>query len=772
MTDSTLLYEMAELAEACYAKLSDTLGEPLDKKGIQDALQNSGDETGYSSKFSVAQTASFLTRYKVINQQLDMSSGFSATLFERLSADGITGTGEYVFATKGTAGPDDIKADAGDIIGDGLAWEQIIDMYNYWQRLSMPEGAVYQKAVFEVLPVDAPPPFLLDKFSGESNFIPRKIRIDFSPTNDSLGLMPAGAELNVAGHSLGGHLASAFTRLFPDTGANAYGINGAGYSAVVGRTSNIDYVFSALNGAPAFDATRIETVFGAAGINMTTQDSSFGLHQYGSHDEIFTESYNYNPNVFGHGASQITDTLAVFDLFFGLDPNLKNLSVSAAFLALNPLFESASEHKERSLESVLDSMAQTVGLDLLPVPIDNRDALYLRLGVIRTKIGALQATVDFFVTDSADTLAIRAKTDFSVFLALKNGTEFALSPIAADKSAYYSNAFPELYTQWNADMALPPHQRTQGNSAFSDLWLQDRARLLLALKEANTSDGNLASSFDSQTWRISDRANARTVTLQPEGQIPEAVQEASEIAFSAEINSPSLLEGGGGSDRLYGSKFNDSINGGGGRDFIFGGEGNDAVQGDSGDDRLFAGGGTDTIQGGNDSDLLVGGEGHDTLFGGDGEDYLYGLSDDSVAQNTAAGEEADILIGGKGLDHYFVKDGDVVMDEDKQGTVIFQNYVLKGGVLFNTFTNDSGVKIERYLSSDRMLAYDYNTSTKDLKIFMYENQEPITGEVRKSFTLKDFKFSDRYMSVIENLPVYGVNLGIHLSKVGSVLIRG
>src|SRR5690606_2382611 len=38
--------------------------------------------------------------------------------------------------------------------------------------------------------------------------------------------------LTVTGHSLGGHLASAFTRLFPETYAQALTINGAGFGRI------------------------------------------------------------------------------------------------------------------------------------------------------------------------------------------------------------------------------------------------------------------------------------------------------------------------------------------------------------------------------------------------------------------------------------------------------------------------------------------------------------------------------------------------------------
>lgn len=57
------------------------------------------------------------------------SSGFSATLFRNKN------TGECVFALRGSAGGKDLLVtDAGDIVHDGLAHHQIVDMYNFWNK--------------------------------------------------------------------------------------------------------------------------------------------------------------------------------------------------------------------------------------------------------------------------------------------------------------------------------------------------------------------------------------------------------------------------------------------------------------------------------------------------------------------------------------------------------------------------------------------------------------------------------------------------------------
>src|SRR5690606_20787604 len=52
---------------------------------------------------------------------------------------------------------------------------------------------------------------------------------DERQTGLGLGTDIAAKGLTVTGHSLGGHLAAAFTRLFPEVGADALTINGAGF---------------------------------------------------------------------------------------------------------------------------------------------------------------------------------------------------------------------------------------------------------------------------------------------------------------------------------------------------------------------------------------------------------------------------------------------------------------------------------------------------------------------------------------------------------------
>lgn len=83
---------------------------------------------------------------------------FSGTILRRIDDDPMTGlkAGDVVFAMRGTEpGYNDLyPTDFNEIVKNGLAFRQIIDVYNYWQRLITPEGELARQATL----VPANPP--------------------------------------------------------------------------------------------------------------------------------------------------------------------------------------------------------------------------------------------------------------------------------------------------------------------------------------------------------------------------------------------------------------------------------------------------------------------------------------------------------------------------------------------------------------------------------------------------------------------------------------
>ena len=114
-----MLYQQALLAEAAYANFSNVSNE----QSYVSALRTAG--------FSEAQAEEFVANWSIVSHQPNTDSGFSATLFQRITADPIAGykVGDYSYAARGTefAWNDwvDLNEDIGNLVQDDLALEQI-----------------------------------------------------------------------------------------------------------------------------------------------------------------------------------------------------------------------------------------------------------------------------------------------------------------------------------------------------------------------------------------------------------------------------------------------------------------------------------------------------------------------------------------------------------------------------------------------------------------------------------------------------------------------
>jgi len=235
MSDNTKLYDMAALAEASYV-FFDKLKDYSDES-VADALQISELE----GKFSATQADDFVSHWQVVSHLPNTSSGFSATLFKNKQ------TGEYVFAVRGTEATSFIKdwglTDFADIVRDGVALDEIVDMYNYWQQLNSPKTP-YKVAVLETdkaltaacyaAKMAGPVAYLdytkylhsrtdvvIDEPLGKVRKIDlTKYSTDIYKDERCYGLDLNPASVTVVGHSMGVHLAAVFSRLFPGAADN------------------------------------------------------------------------------------------------------------------------------------------------------------------------------------------------------------------------------------------------------------------------------------------------------------------------------------------------------------------------------------------------------------------------------------------------------------------------------------------------------------------------------------------------------------------------
>lgn len=146
------LCQFGRLAEATYAVLNER-DEALAGTELGLLLKQNGSGPG-GKPWPAPPADDFVKNWRVVSHRPNTASGFSATLYERIGAGAPTG--EFALATRGTEPTADIyltdlQADIGDIVANGLAWEQIIDLYNYWQEISTPEGVPLSLAKAEPL---------------------------------------------------------------------------------------------------------------------------------------------------------------------------------------------------------------------------------------------------------------------------------------------------------------------------------------------------------------------------------------------------------------------------------------------------------------------------------------------------------------------------------------------------------------------------------------------------------------------------------------------
>jgi Ca2+-binding RTX toxin-like protein len=125
------------------------------------------------------------------------------------------------------------------------------------------------------------------------------------------------------------------------------------------------------------------------------------------------------------------------------------------------------------------------------------------------------------------------------------------------------------------------------------------------------------------------------------------------------------LPGTPASDRILGLAGRDRLSGAGAVDCLEGGPDADQLAGEAGRDRLDGGSGNDDLSGGTDADLLEGGAGSDTLAGEAGDDALHGGAGDDrveeVGDGYRAGETIDVgsnvISGGAGRDTVHAANG-------------------------------------------------------------------------------------------------------------------
>ena len=620
--DSKILIQNAEIALAAYANLTSA---SLASDSQNQALKGAGMATAQASAFASNYVAALPTYH-------DSSSDLDVTVFK-------DSAGSLTLGIRGTLPGHDLLVTDAQIAAFGLAYDQVVALYNWWQRVSTPPNTWV-------------PQYQLSLASGSSQAINvNGLWLEPAPwvmsTGELVSALAADPDhrIDVTGHSLGGHLAMAFAALFPDAVNQVVTFDAPGFGS---STANQAF-FTALGGTLPTDSL---TTHGNSILNVVADEASLGqapwsaiagyrsrpgddidiaIENQWQSDEPQPEPITSGAN---HSIKMLADSLAVYNTLALLDPNLTPETYKT-------FLNQAATGAAASYERIIDGLQASLGVDtvLLPTGNNQRDALYSAIYALQdpdTTPAFASLAGHLTLVPSSGVSATNARAVFAEFLALNTLTPFVLAPNTGEALEVLRNANPTLTQAWDADALLTPEQRANGDATYSDLWLADRAAMLswvLPINAQTLAPGQMADyAFNDTAYYFQDVASDKNVWIGP-----------SPLGLGSDLSKRTVKQS------LFGSAKGDTLTGGLLDDHLYGMAGNDVLKGDAGADWLEGGAGNDILMGGNGADTLFGGEGVDTLWGGSGGDTLNGGKDGDIL---VGGEGDDTLKGGDGLDSY------------------------------------------------------------------------------------------------------------------------
>ena len=418
--------------------------------------------------------------------------------------------------------------------------------------------------------------------------------------------LPEVSQIDVVGHSLGGHLALLSGALSPDLVNRVTTFNGAGIGQQVAVLQDV------LNVLPV-------TRFQVQGDVV----SNLPLINFGKAVEIATDKESPFPSLSGAHSSRAISTASMYMYALNLiDPAM-------TFERANGLYRAASNVTQASTERVVTGLADLLGLGSELGYQNDQSSIRSRLNSDdeSTRVGAayegLTAIIDRIapIRDGARRNLIVGEVRSMVGVGAAELLDLAEATDSVGRSTRYSILHGLPYALIPANIEDTPQLASKDGdvaNGFNDRQeLLDRVAFFSALLKTDTA--NSASTFSlEQFTTFEDRVLGATrlvgpafIPLAPDAQIPAAYAELSDrVTFGTDQDD--VLVGGDHDDHLYGKRGADVLDGGNGSDLLYGGDGNDILRGGKGDgDTLTGGTGNDTYE-------FISGDGRDSIIDFDG----------------------------------------------------------------------------------------------------------------------------------------------------------
>jgi Ca2+-binding RTX toxin-like protein len=643
MTILDTYYTYAKLAQAAYVDLSgyDRATTDLGSVAVNEAAKGDPQRMaeqlakqffGEGDYATPATTWTLLDPYYKTSPETghsDPDSGYAAMLLSNPEYGKVLAIAGTEPGQPGQTWEDLFSSDLIQIGFLGAALKQVVSLYNHIQELRAPEGAagvIRLEVVQEVaLPGSQLPPAGTYVRTGDAIF-----RLEAHYDGTGRGLLQAGEQITVTGHSLGGHVAAMALALFPELIRNAYTFNAPGYNppTSTGQALGADGILEMFRQYGEFPlsvaeasgyVTTIESEDSIPGDDFDGVSGSITGSPFSPETYVTTERVT-------HDIGHLTEALGLQSVMVKMNPQL-------TLAETGQLLISASTTPGETYELLVEKLARVVL---------GREVALSRTEPSSSRIdgGDFGVRNEFFGVLLELEKAVTSIPGLSlVSLVGKSSDEIAtLAKQAGDAGIAYRYALRELnlfavsgasYEPFNQNGELDLYDPATDKGEMTTAYVGDRSKMLGWLLQGNAADTasiESTQSFDG-AWDFTDYSTGKNITVQPKGGIGNA---AHHVLFGSDGDS--FLAGGDQADRLYGMGGNDDLRGQGGNDYIEGNSGNDSLDGGSGDDTLLGGAGDDTLTGGKDSDTLIGGAGNDTYIfsSGDGWDWI----DDSDGQGS------------------------------------------------------------------------------------------------------------------------------------------
>ena len=650
------IFNYAALARSSYADLS-KIRKKDDSERILSAIKKYDESNSFSE--IVAKKYDVIAHWKDragndfslgnVGDIFSNESGFSGTLFHDKTNH------EFIMAFKGTAGWKDLLGtDVADIVTNGAAHNQIIDMYNFWQQIKHSGQESYYEAAYldgnnplnvQFKLIDSLPS--LSYTAKKAALLPLKIKavnegyyvadggiykVAFRPSNEiykderkfTYKEKIDVSKMTVAGHSLGGHLAAIFSRLFPEATSMTYMFNGAGTG---GKLSLIPAMFDGISandnvnnlldglakGYSNFERDKIYNLTGDKGMNLVAIDKDWALSQPGKQLPIFIESAA--KDTLGHGMGQVLDSSAVISLLASLDKRFETMPLEESLAFFNRLLDASPGGTDvlGTLENVINKLSEQLTGKNPDIKTGDRDAFYNAIESLKKddqakeKLSGQAGLLNIFDELEKDQFAIYGKNE------LGNAYRYALKHL----NAFVIPADTIGRNKDKTTISLLDTSESDTYGGMTEEYIRHRLNMLQLLSKNEEDPLYIYKDYTSQIAI----ASSKTVDY---------------------IRSASVIFGTDGDDK------NGVLSHTPNNDYIFSGTGNDFLNGGKGSDYLEGSTGHDIYQ------LKTGDDGVDTIFDSDGDGVLE-VDGEGIGKQTFTGLINPKSAGNAGIP-YFTED--------------------------------------------------------------------------------------------------------------------